>query len=52
LLGSLLLMGLYVVAVAGYLVALGPARASESEAIAATAVNAGAGAMGGQESWR
>src|SRR5262249_27350670 len=38
LLGSLILIGLYVVAVLGYLVALGPARASESEAIAATAV--------------
>jgi basic amino acid/polyamine antiporter, APA family len=39
LLGSLLLMGLYMVAVSGYLVALGPVRASESEAIAATAAN-------------
>jgi basic amino acid/polyamine antiporter, APA family len=48
LLGSLLLMGLYVVAVAGYLVALGPARASESEAIAATAVNAVLGPWAGK----
>jgi len=40
LLGSLILIGLYAVAVLGYLVALGPARAGESEAIAATAVNA------------
>lgn len=37
-LGSLILIGLYVFAVVGYLVALGPTRASESEAIAATAV--------------
>jgi APA family basic amino acid/polyamine antiporter len=48
LLGSLLLMGLYVVAVVGYLVALGPARASESEAIAATAVNAVLGPWAGK----
>jgi APA family basic amino acid/polyamine antiporter len=48
LLGSLLLMGLYVVAVLGYLVALGPARASESEAIAATAVNAVLGPWAGK----
>src|SRR5262245_33890840 len=40
LLGSLLLMGLYLLAVVAYLVALGPARASSSEAIAATAVGA------------
>ena len=48
LLGSLLLMGLYVVAVLGYLVALGPARASASEAIAATAVNAVLGPWAGK----
>jgi basic amino acid/polyamine antiporter, APA family len=36
--GSLLLMGLYLIAVLAYLVALGPERASSSEAIAATAV--------------
>jgi APA family basic amino acid/polyamine antiporter len=48
LLGSLLLMGLYVVAVLGYLVALGPARASESEAIAATAVSAVLGPWAGK----
>src|SRR5215813_6046720 len=40
LLGSLILIGLYVFAVMGYLVALGPARAAENEAIAATAANA------------
>ena len=48
LLGSLLLMGLYIVAVMGYLVALGPARASESEAIAATSVNAVLGPWAGK----
>jgi APA family basic amino acid/polyamine antiporter len=48
LLGSLILIGLYVVAVLGYLVALGPARASESEAIAATAVNAVLGPWAGK----
>ena len=48
LLGSLILIGLYVVAVLGYLVALGPARASESEAIAATAVGAVLGPRAGK----
>ena len=48
LLGSLILIGLYVVAVLGYLVALGPARANESEAIAATAVNAVLGPWAGK----
>jgi len=38
LLGSLLLMALYLLAVLAYLVALGPQRSSASEAIAATAV--------------
>jgi APA family basic amino acid/polyamine antiporter len=38
LLGSLILIGLYVVAVVGYLAALGPEKATASEAIAATAV--------------
>ena len=37
LIGSLLLMGLYIVAVLAYLVALGPQAAAASEAIAATA---------------
>jgi len=40
LLGSLLLMALYLTAVLAYLVALGPQRASSSEAIAATAAGA------------
>ncbi|HMI52939.1 MAG TPA: amino acid permease [Candidatus Saccharimonadales bacterium] len=40
LLGSLLLAGLYLIAVVGYLVALGPAAATASDAIAATAVAA------------
>ena len=48
LLGSLTLIALYVFAVTGYLVALGPARASESEAIAATAVNAVLGPRAGK----
>jgi len=48
LLGSLLLMGLYVFAVVGYLVALGPEKASSSEAIAATAVTAVLGPWAGK----
>ena len=48
LLGSLILMGLYLVAVAGYLVALGPDKASASEAIAATAVTAVLGPWAGK----
>jgi amino acid transporter len=39
LLGSLILIGLYVLAVMAYLVALGPSAASASEAIAATAAS-------------
>jgi basic amino acid/polyamine antiporter, APA family len=48
LLGSLILMGLYLVAVVGYLVALGPEKASASEAIAATAVTAVLGPWAGK----
>src|SRR5262245_21400194 len=48
LLGSLILIGLYGFAVMGYLVALGPARAAESEAIAATAVDAVLGPWAGK----
>jgi APA family basic amino acid/polyamine antiporter len=48
LLGSLILMGLYLVAVVGYLVALGPEKASASEAIAATAVTAVLGSWAGK----
>jgi len=44
----LILIGLYVVAVLGYLVALGPAQATESEAIAATSVNAVLGPWAGK----
>ena len=40
LLGSLILMGLYLFAVVAYLVALGPAQAAQSDAIAATAARA------------
>src|SRR2546423_14730530 len=40
LLGSLVLMGLYLVAIAGYLFALGPVATASSETIAATAVSA------------
>jgi len=39
-LGSVILIGLYVLAVLGYLVALGPVLASSSDAIAATAARA------------
>jgi amino acid transporter len=48
LLGSLILIGLYVVAVMGYLVALGPATASGSDAIAATAATAVLGPWAGK----
>jgi amino acid transporter len=48
LLGSLILIGLYVVAVMGYLVALGPAGASASNAIAATAATAVLGPWAGK----
>jgi APA family basic amino acid/polyamine antiporter len=48
LLGSLILIGLYVVAVLGYLVALGPESAGGSEAIAATAVKAVLGPWAGK----
>ena len=48
LLGSLILIGLYVVAVMAYLVALGPAVASESDAIAATTATAALGPWAGK----
>jgi basic amino acid/polyamine antiporter, APA family len=48
LLGSMILIGLYVVAVMGYLVALGPAGASASNAIAATAARAVLGPWAGK----
>ncbi len=48
LLGSLILIGLYVVAVLAYLVALGPAVASNSGAIAATAATAVLGPWAGK----
>jgi basic amino acid/polyamine antiporter, APA family len=48
LLGSLLLIGLYVVAVLAYLVALGPAVAANSDAIAATAATAVLGPWAGR----
>jgi basic amino acid/polyamine antiporter, APA family len=48
LLGSVILIGLYVVAVMGYLVALGPARAAASDAIAATAATAIMGPWAGK----
>lgn len=48
LLGSLILIGLYVVAVTGYLVALGPAAASGSDAIAAAAATAVLGPWAGK----
>jgi APA family basic amino acid/polyamine antiporter len=48
LLGSLLLMALSLVAVLGYLVALGPEKASASEAIAATAMTAVLGPWAGK----
>src|SRR6266567_7417575 len=48
LLGSLILIGLYVVAVMGYLVALGPEAAASSDAIAATAATAVLGPWAGK----
>jgi APA family basic amino acid/polyamine antiporter len=46
--GSLLLAGLYMIAVLAYLVALGPAAATASDAIAATAVRAVLGPWAGK----
>lgn len=48
LLGSLALMGLYLIAVIAYLVALGPASAIATDAIAATAVKAVLGSSAGK----
>jgi len=48
LLGSLVLIGLYLVAVAAYLFALGPAATAASETIAATSVNAVLGSWAGR----
>src|ERR1041384_7605930 len=48
LLGSLILIGLYVFAVMAYLVALGPSGASDSDAIAATAATAVLGPWAGK----
>jgi APA family basic amino acid/polyamine antiporter len=48
LLGSLILMGLYLFAVVAYLVALGPAQAAASDAIAATAARAVLGPWAGK----
>jgi basic amino acid/polyamine antiporter, APA family len=48
LLGSLILIGLYVLAVIGYLVALGPEVATGSDAIAATAASAVLGPWAGK----
>ncbi len=48
LLGSLALVALYLMAVCAYLVALGPAAATASDAIAATAVKAVLGAWAGR----
>src|SRR5258705_1496520 len=48
LMGSLILIGLYVVAVMAYLVALGPEVASNSDAIAATAATADLGPWAGK----
>ena len=48
LLGSLVLVALYLVAVCAYLVALGPAAATASDAIAATAVRAVLGPWAGK----
>src|SRR5262249_36938475 len=46
--GSFLLIGFYVVAVLGYLAALGPERAAASDAIAATAVSTVLGPWAGK----
>jgi basic amino acid/polyamine antiporter, APA family len=48
LMGSLFLMALYLIAVAAYLVALGPAAASASDAIAASSVGAVLGPWAGK----
>src|SRR5258705_9661157 len=48
LMGSLILIGLYVVAVMAYLVALGPTVATDSDAIAATAATAVLGPWAGK----
>jgi APA family basic amino acid/polyamine antiporter len=48
LLGSLVLMGLYLIAVVGYLFALGPVATAASDAIAATAVGAVLGPWAGK----
>ncbi|HET6931456.1 MAG TPA: amino acid permease [Candidatus Acidoferrum sp.] len=48
LLGSLILVGLYLFAVVAYLVALGPAQAAASDAIAATAARAVLGPWAGK----
>jgi APA family basic amino acid/polyamine antiporter len=48
LLGSLILIGLYLFAVVAYLVALGPAQAAASDAIAATAARAVLGPWAGK----
>jgi amino acid transporter len=48
LLGSLVLMGLYLIAVVAYLVALGPVATAASDAIAATAVGAVLGPWAGK----
>jgi basic amino acid/polyamine antiporter, APA family len=48
LLGSLILVGLYLIAVIAYLIALGPAAATASEAIAATAATAVLGPWAGR----
>ena len=48
LLGSLILIGLYLIAVIAYLLALGPAAATASEAIAATAATAVLGPWAGR----
>jgi basic amino acid/polyamine antiporter, APA family len=48
LLGSLVLIGLYLLAIVAYLFALGPAATAASETIAATAVNAVLGSWAGK----
>jgi APA family basic amino acid/polyamine antiporter len=48
LLGSLSLMGIYLIAVVAYLIALGPAAAAASDAIAATAMTAVLGPWAGK----
>jgi APA family basic amino acid/polyamine antiporter len=46
--GSLILMGIYLIAVVGYLFALGPAAATASDAIAASAITAVLGPWAGR----